>query len=82
MKNLNTYEEFLNEGLKLPSPSQSYASQIWEAHENDILELVSRINGQSFDFGSSEIVCEGLARILDELSSDKVPSAYYNKMNK
>lgn len=69
---METFKEFLNEGFNL-NIKDEYGKQIWNQYQKDILDLVAKINKGGYDGGSSEIICDGLAEIFNELSNAKDP---------
>lgn len=61
-------EGALNEAFNLRL-SDSYAIQIWQDYQKDIVALVARINKENYDGNSSEIICGGLEEIMNELAN-------------
>lgn len=85
MKHTKTFNDFLNEENVNESSSISlkdeYAKQIWSKHQDELLQLVDKINAADFDYGSSEIICFGLSEIFESLSNVD-GGQLYNRMNK
>jgi hypothetical protein len=69
---METFKEFLNEGFNL-NVKDEYGKQIWNKYQKDIMDLVTKINKENYDGGSSEIVCGGLEEIFGLLSDVAEP---------